>query len=67
MPLCRYVKLMEYVFQDIEQPITLTRARAIARVLGGEPLEESAARAALPPHHLRRWVDTVVAEGSSPG
>ena len=32
-------------------------------MLGGEPLEESATRASLPRHHLRKWVDKVVGEG----
>lgn len=63
MPLHRYVRLMEYVFENVEQPKTLVRARAIAQVLGGEPVEESATRASLPRHHLRRWVDKVAGEG----
>ena len=63
MSLRRYVRLMEYAFESTEQPKTLTRARAVARVLDGEPIEEIAAGARLPRHHLRRWVDTVAAQG----
>ena len=54
---------MEYAFENVQQPKTLVRARAIAQVFGGESLEESATRAGLPRHHLRKWVDKVTGEG----